>query len=83
MSGTNIIKKLLKQERFRSLMTERGIRVDILEKQGELEGINKQVEDYEEEVMAAEAKSALLDLEMAKKRELILSSKALLDSLIR
>lgn len=83
MSGTNIIKKLLKQERFRSLMAERGIRVDILEKQGELEGINKQVEDYEEEVMAAEAKSALLDLEMAKKRELILSSKALLDSLIR
>ena len=44
MSGTNIIKRLLKNDRFRKEMEAKGVKVDVLEKQSKLEDISNAVE---------------------------------------
>lgn len=61
MSGSNIINRLLKNERFKTEMIAKGVKVDVLEKQSLLEQISATVEEREVEIAEQEEKSAALD----------------------
>lgn len=61
MSGSNIINRLLKNERFKTEMIAKGVKVDVLEKQSLLEQISATVEEREVEIAEQEEKSATLD----------------------
>ena len=61
MSGTNIIKRLLRNDKFKEEMQAKGVKVDVLQKQSKLEDISNSVEEKEGEIAEMESKSAQLD----------------------
>ena len=83
LSGANIIKRLLKNDRFRQAMTARGCSIECLEQQSKLEDISNEVEEKEKEINEKEEKSQRLDEELTKMHELIDTMKQLLENMVK
>ena len=81
--GGNVINRLIKNDRFRAAMQEKGVSLEGLEKQSRLEDISAEVSDIEGEIQEAEDKSNKLDEELSKMHELIDTMKSLLENMMK
>ena len=82
-NGGNMIARLLKNDRFRQVMQDRGCSLEALENQCKLEEISEEVEEREREIQEVEEKGAHLDEELSKMHELIETMKNLLENMMK
>jgi hypothetical protein len=82
-NGGNMIARLLSNQRFRQVMSERGCSLEALENQCKLEEVSDEVEEREKEIQEAEEKSARIDEELSKMHELIDTMKNLLENMMK